>query len=72
MFSTIAGFGGFLVPFLLDKFGETHVISISIISMLVSQMIWTLPASLNKPLPNSIEEAETMTDPENSKCCVTL
>ncbi|CAG5094503.1 Oidioi.mRNA.OKI2018_I69.XSR.g13617.t1.cds [Oikopleura dioica] len=22
--STIAGFGGFLVPFLLDKFGETH------------------------------------------------
>jgi len=70
--STIAGFGGFLVPFLLDRFGEMHVIAISMVSIVVSQMIWTLPPSLNKPLPNSIEEAETMTEHENNKCCLTL
>lgn len=65
--STVAGLGGFIVPFLMAKYENTEQIVVSILAMMVSQLIWLLPASLNQPLPSTIEEAESLKS-RKSKC----
>lgn len=65
--STIAGLGGFLVPFLMSKYENTEPIAVSVLAMVVSQLIWLLPASLNQPLPSTIDEAESLQS-RDDKC----
>ena len=66
-FSTIAGFGGVLVPHLMARYPDKEQIAVSILAMIVCQLIWLLPASLNQPLPSTIEEAESLQSRDN-KC----
>jgi len=69
--STIAGLGGFLVPILKNKYEVGEPLVISAVAVVVSQLIWLLPPSLNQPLPSSIEEAEAL-QTSNKKSCIVL
>ena len=69
-FSTIAGLGGFLVPILKNKYEVGEPLVISAVAVVVSQLIWLLPPSLNQPLPSSIEEAEALQTSDKKSCIV--
>ena len=67
-YSSIAGLGGFMVPFLMSKYDNYEQLAVSILAIFVAQLIWLLPATLNKPLPGTVEEAEALQTRKN-KCC---
>ena len=56
-----------MVPHLMEKYPNTEQIAVAILAMIISQLIWLLPASLNQPLPSTIEEAEALKS-RDSKC----
>ena len=59
------------MPILKNKYEVGEPLVISAVAVVVSQLIWLLPPSLNQPLPSSIEEAEAL-QPQDKKSCLTI
>ena len=59
-----------MVPILKNKYEVGEPLVISAVAVVVSQLIWLLPPSLNQPLPSSIEEAEALQTSDKKSCIV--